>query len=239
MLNYNPVIVAMDFSDKTKLLEAAAKLSEKVGMFKIGLELFVKFGPDILNEILKRNGKIMLDLKLHDIPNTVQQAAKNAALLNVSLMTIHTSGGFAMMKAAAEAVQAVAEETGNPKTKILGVTILTSIDEQTLNTELGCARSLKEQVVTLAKLAQKAGLDGVVCSPHEITEIREACGKDFLIVTPGIRPAGSAVNDQKRIMTPSEAIKKGANYMVIGRPITHAESPELAAAEILTEIKDL
>ena len=238
MLDYNPIIVALDISDKNKLSEITNKLADKVGMFKIGLELFVKFGHEIINEILNNNGKIMLDLKLHDIPNTVQQAAKNAAKLKVSLMTIHTSGGSEMMKAAVEAVKSAAEENGTTRTKILGVTILTSINEQILSEELNCSKNLTEQVVMLAKLAKEAGLDGVVCSPKEISEIRAACGKDFLIVTPGIRPAGSDINDQKRIMTPAEAIRKGVNYMVIGRPITHAENIEKAANAILTEIKN-
>lgn len=175
----------------------------------------------------------MLDLKLHDIPNTVKKAAKNAGLLGAELLTVHASGGSAMLKAAVEGVR----EAGS-KTKVLAVTVLTSIDEETLQNELGVTKSVLEQVKSLAMLAKESGVDGVVCSPKEITAIRECCGQNFLIVTPGIRPKGSAVGDQKRIKTPAEAINDGANYIVVGRPITEANDPAGAMEAILKEIEN-
>ena len=229
----NPVITALDVSDREAMRALIKKLSTFGGIFKLGLEMFVGFGPDIVREVIDGGGKVMLDLKLHDIPNTVKKAAKNAGLLGAELLTVHASGGSAMLKAAVEGVK----EAGS-KTKVLAVTVLTSIDEETLSKELGVGKSVLEQVKSLALLAKESGVDGVVCSPKEIKAIRECCGPDFLIVTPGIRPKWAAVNDQKRIKTPSEAIADGANYIVVGRPITEAGDPADAMQKILSEIEN-
>ena len=229
----NPVITALDVSDREAMRSLIKQLAPYGGIFKLGLEMFVGFGPDIVKEVIASGGKVMLDLKLHDIPNTVKKAAKNAGLLGAELLTVHASGGSAMLKAAVEGVK----ESGS-KTKILAVTVLTSIDEETLQKELGVEKSVLEQVKSLAMVAKESGVDGVVCSPKEIKAIRECCGPDFLIVTPGIRPKWAAVNDQKRIKTPAEAIDDGANYIVVGRPITEANSPAGAMEDILKEIEN-
>ncbi|MBO7542985.1 orotidine-5'-phosphate decarboxylase [bacterium] len=229
----NPVITALDVSDREAMRSLIKQLAPYGGIFKLGLEMFVGFGPDIVKEVIASGGKVMLDLKLHDIPNTVKKAAKNAGLLGAELLTVHASGGSAMLKAAVEGVK----ESGS-KTKILAVTVLTSIDEETLQKELGVEKSVLEQVKSLAMIAKESGVDGVVCSPKEIKAIRECCGPDFLIVTPGIRPKWAAVNDQKRIKTPAEAIDDGANYIVVGRPITEANSPAGAMKDILKEIEN-
>lgn len=229
----NPVITALDVSDRETMRSLIKQLAPFGGIFKLGLEMFVGFGPEIVREVIAGGGKVMLDLKLHDIPNTVRKAAKNAGTLGAELLTVHASGGSAMLKAAVEGVK----EAGS-RTKVLAVTVLTSIDEETLQNELGVGKSVIEQVKSLALLARESGVDGVVCSPKEIKAIRECCGPDFLIVTPGIRPKGSAVGDQKRIKTPSEAINDGASYIVVGRPITEAASPASAMQDILNEIEN-
>jgi len=234
----NKVIIALDLSDLEKMRKAVEELSPHTGFFKVGLEMFVLFGPDIVKEVVEKKGRVMLDLKLHDIPNTVKKATKNAAFLGAELLTIHTSGGAEMMKAAREAVDEYEHETGKKGPKLLGVTVLTSIDQGTLNEELGVDKQVDEQVVSLAKLAQISGMNGVVSSPKEIEKVREACGEDFLIVTPGIRPAWASKDEQKRICTPADAVKLGANYLVIGRPVLKAENPVAAIAKINEEISN-
>jgi len=224
-LDYNPVIIALDVSDREKMRRMVKELHPYVGKFKVGLEMFVGFGPDVVREVHDMGGRVMLDLKLHDIPNTVKHAAKNAAQLGVDLLTIHTTGGIAMMQAAKEGVLAGAQESGNPPTQLLGITVLTSLDQDVLSNELGVNRSVQDQVVALAKNAQAAGLDGVVSSPQEVTAIREECGDEFLVVTPGIRLATSTLDDQKRVTTPKDAIDSGASYIVIGRAVTKADDP--------------
>ncbi len=231
----NKVIIALDLSDLKKMRKVVAELSPHTGFFKVGLEMFIGFGPDIVREVVEQKGHVMLDLKLHDIPNTVKKATKNAASLGAELLTIHTTGGTEMMKAAKEAVDEFEQETGKKGPKLLGVTVLTSIDQETLN-ELGVDKQVADQVVALAKLAQISGLDGVVSSPKEIEKIREACGDDFLIVTPGIRPEWASTDDQKRICTPAEAVKLGASYLVIGRPVLKAENQVEAIVRINREI---
>ena len=188
--------------------------------------------------INKRGGKVFLDLKYHDIPNTVARAAEVATKLGVYIFDLHTSGGYEMMKAAAEARNKISLDLGLRKPLILGVTLLTSINQEILEKDLGIKRRLEEQVVHLARLAKTAGLDGVVASPREIKGIRKACGEDFIILTPGIRPAGKSFDDQKRIMTPREAIRLGADFLVIGRPIRDAANPVEAAKEILKEMEE-
>ena len=198
--------------------------------------MFIKFGPDIVKEAVGRGVKVMLDLKLHDIPNTVKRAVVNVSELGAELLTIHSSGGMAMLKAAREGIEEAEQKQGIKGPKLLAVTVLTSIHENSLHNELGVNRSVEEQVASLAKLAQEAGMDGVVASPKEIKLIREACGEDFLIVTPGIRPAGASLDDQKRVCTPAEAVNDGADFIVIGRPIVKADDPLEALTRILEDI---
>lgn len=236
MHSCNPIIVAIDVSDRAKMNELAAVIAPHAGMLKIGLELFTNHGPAIVTDITSKGGRVMLDLKLHDIPNTVKRAAANAAGLGVELLTIHAGGGGAMVRAAREGVAAGAREAGMPRPKLLAVTVLTSIDQETLSGELGVRRSVGEQVVALARMAQAAGADGVVASPKEIKALRAACGRDFLIVTPGIRPAGAAMDDQKRTMTPGEAAAAGANYIVVGRPVVQAADPVAVLEAMLEEM---
>jgi orotidine-5'-phosphate decarboxylase len=223
--NGKQVIVALDVSDKNKAAQLFEELGEDAGALKIGLEMFIRFGPGIVKDAVTRGANIMLDLKLHDIPNTVQRAVANVSLLGAKLLTIHTTGGKEMMKAARRGIEDAKKNAGVVGPKLLGVTVLTSISEEAMGNELGVTKSVEEQVVSLALLAKEAGLDGVVASPKEIKSIRKVCGDDFLIVTPGIRPAGSSADDQKRICTPEQAVADGADYLVIGRPILQAENP--------------
>jgi len=223
--NGNQVVVALDVSDKNKAAQLFDELGGDAAALKIGLEMFIRFGPEIVQNAVARGAKIMLDLKLHDIPNTVQRAVANVSLLGAELLTIHTTGGMEMMKAARCGIEEAEKNHGVKGPKLLGVTVLTSISEEAMKNELGVIKSVEEQVVSLALLAKEAGLDGVVASPKEIKSIRKACGDDFLIVTPGIRPAGSSVDDQKRVCTPEQAVADGADYLVIGRPILQAENP--------------
>ncbi len=232
----NPIVVALDVSSANQALELVDQLRGLAGMFKIGKELFTTAGPDVVREIINSGEEVFLDLKFHDIPNTVAKAGAAATRLGVSIFNIHALGGSAMMKAVAEAVDDVATRESLPKPKILGVTILTSHTRESL-TEVGIASDLESEVVRLAQLCEASGIDGVVASPREISPIKNVVKTpDFVILTPGVRPRGSAMNDQKRIMTPSEALSAGANYLVIGRPITAAENPRLAAEQILAEI---
>jgi len=231
------LVLALDVDDLKRADELVDKLSNCVGIFKIGSQLFTAEGAKVVNMVKEKGGKVFLDLKFHDIPNTVARAAEAATKLGVSIFNVHTSGGYEMMKAAAEATKKISMTSGIRKPLILGVTLLTSINQEILEKEIGIKKRLEEQVVHLAKLAKTAGLDGVVASSWEIKEIRKACGKDFVILTPGIRPAGKSSDDQKRIMTPREAVKSGADFLVIGRPIRNAANPVEAAKKILREME--
>jgi len=231
------LVLALDVDDFKKAEGLVGKLSDYIGVFKIGSQLFTAEGAKVVNMVNKRGGKVFLDLKFHDIPNTVALAAEVATKLGVYIFNVHTSGGYEMMKAAAEAAAKTSQELSIRKPIILGVTFLTSINQEILEKDLGIKRRLEEQVVHLAKLAKSAELDGVVASSWEIKEIRKACGEDFVILTPGIRPAGKSSNDQKRVMTPREAIKLGSDFLVIGRPIRNASNPVEAAKEILREME--
>ena len=231
------LVLALDVDDFKKAEELVSKLSDCVGVFKVGSQLFTAEGTKVINMVNERGGKVFLDLKFHDIPNTVARAAGVATKLGVFIFNVHTSGGYEMMKTAVEASKKNSLALGIRKPLILGVTLLTSINQEILEKEIGIKKRLGEQVVHLAKLAKAAGLDGVVASSWEIKEIREACGEDFVILTPGIRPAGKSSDDQKRIMTPREAIKLGADFLVIGRPIRNASNPVEAAKEILREME--
>jgi orotidine-5'-phosphate decarboxylase len=224
------LIVALDVATADEARALVDRLSGSVGMFKVGSRLFTAAGPQLVREIVGRGEKVFLDLKYHDIPNTVAEAVAQASLLGASLMTIHALGGKAMMEAAVGALPAMG-------TRVLAVTVLTSHDEKSL-AEIGLdGRPLAESVQRLARLAREARADGVVASPLEAELVRSACGPDFLIVTPGIRPAGARADDQARAATPAAAIKAGASHLVVGRPIAQAADPEAAAAAIVREIE--
>lgn len=227
------VIFALDSNEFAHVQYWAETLSDRVGMFKVGKQLFTACGPATVRMIQKFGGEVFLDLKFHDIPNTVAMASLEAARLGVKLFNLHALGGYEMMARTVEALDK--EFKGGERAKVLAVTILTSSTEETLR-QVGIESPVEEMVVRLATLARKAGIDGVVASPREIPLIREACSPDFLIVTPGVRPAFAALNDQKRVMTPAEAVRAGGDYLVIGRPIGDAPDPAGAAEMILDEI---
>lgn len=231
------IIVALDVPTKEEALAIVDELGDKVGAYKIGMQLYNACGPEIIEEVTKRKGRIFLDLKFHDIPNTVASAARVAANLGVYMFNVHACGGGTMMKAAADALKEEAAKLGVERPLLIAVTVLTSMNEEELQGEVGISRSLNEQVAAMAKLAKDCGLDGVVASAKEIKLIREACGDDFLIVTPGIRPRDAAADDQKRIKTPGEAVADGADYLVIGRPITKAADRTAAVANIVADIE--
>jgi orotidine-5'-phosphate decarboxylase len=218
---HDTVLVGLDVPTREIALDLAGKLEPHVGGFKIGLQLFCASGPSIVEEI--GPSRVFLDLKFHDIPNTVASVSKVAAKLGVKIFNVHCLGGAEMMRAAVEAAR---EE--NPDVKVIGVTILTSHDASQL-AQIGLNEQPREAVKRLAALAADSGLDGVVCSPLEILTVRAICGDDFLLVTPGIRPASAALGDQKRVLTPREALEAGSNYLVVARPITAAPDPVVAA----------
>lgn len=226
------VIFALDIDRLEDVERWAELLAGHVGMFKIGKQLYTAGGPATVEKVRKHGIEVFLDLKYHDIPNTVAMAGIEAARLGVKLFNLHALGGYDMMARTAEEV---AKKCGAGRSRILAVTILTSSTEQTLR-DVGIDRPVPEMVVRLAMLAKKAGIDGVVASPQEAGIIREACGSDFLVVTPGVRPAFAAADDQKRIMTPGEAVAAGADYLVIGRPISAASDPVKACQAIIDEI---
>jgi orotidine-5'-phosphate decarboxylase len=227
----NPIICALDMPEVDDATHMASLVRPHVGAVKLGLEFFTANGAAGVKQITQLGVPLFLDLKFHDIPNTVAKAIAATAGMNMFMMTVHTSGGRSMLQAAIDASDRVAQVTGKERPLVIGVTLLTSLDGDDISM-LGFRDSLQEQVLRLADLAQSARLDGVVCSPFEIAPIRKACGNELLLVVPGIRPEGSAASDQKRILTPKEALSKGADYLVIGRPITGAENPTTAAAEI-------
>lgn len=229
------LIVALDVDTKDEVCHLVKMLGPYVGMFKVGLQLFTSLGPAVFELIHEAGGKIFVDLKLHDIPNTVAQASRVLTGYGVSMLNVHASGGLYMMEKAREAVEEEALAKGLVKPKLIAVTILTSLGERDLE-QIGLG-SPKESVVRLAKLTKEAGLDGVVASPQETRLIRQACGDDFLTVTPGVRPLNSQAGDQKRITTPQEAIMAGSSYLVIGRPITAADDPLAAVRQIIEEME--
>jgi orotidine-5'-phosphate decarboxylase len=227
------IIVAMDVDGKEKALNLARKLQGSGCWLKVGLELYSIEGPAILSELKELGFPIFLDLKLHDIPNTVERAIRGLVAWGADIINVHCSGGYEMMARAAEAV--CAQPDNRQRTKLIGVTVLTSLSEKVLQEDLGVGRSLESQVIGLAQLAQRAGLDGVVASAKEATALRKACGEGFLLVTPGIRPAWGEKNDQVRVLTPREAIEAGSSYLVVGRPITRAADPLEALNRIWDE----
>ena len=233
---HNPIIVALDVAHPEQALALAAQVAPAVGAFKIGKELFVSAGPDIVRRIRATGAAVFLDLKFHDIPNTVAQAVAAAVRLDVQMLTIHASGGTAMMQAAETAAQEAARAAGRPAPLVLGVTVLTSLDAGDL-AAVGIAGGVGAQVERLAALAVAAGLRGLVCSPLEIAALRKLLPATMQLVTPGIRPAaGGKPDDQKRTLTPREAMAAGASWLVIGRPIYAAENPRAAAEAILATL---
>ncbi len=226
------LIVALDVADAASALALVDRLEGSVRWFKVGLELYIAAGPTIVETLRKRGHSVFLDLKLHDIPNTVAGAVRSAASLGVELLTIHALGGRAMMSAAQEALAGVATPP-----RLLAVTVLTSMDSAQL-AAIGVTREPAQQVELLARLGLAAGINGFVCSAEEVAHLRAITGPDGVLVTPGIRPAGSAIGDQKRVAGPAEALRRGASYLVIGRPITQAASPAQAVAEILKEMAE-
>jgi orotidine-5'-phosphate decarboxylase len=203
-------------------------------MFKVGMQLFTAEGPSLVREIIEVGGKVFLDLKFHDIPNTVKKAAAEAAKLGVSMMTIHAAGGAVMMQAVASELS---QSVGVRKPLVVGVTVLTSLDDKSLG-DVGVSSSIDAQVLRMAKLAESSGLDGVVCSPREIQKIRGAVGRGFKIVTPGVRMPGQSSDDQQRTATPREAITSGADYIVVGRFVTNAGDPRAAMGAVLESFAD-
>ncbi len=232
----NRLIVALDVHTMDDVRSLVSTLGDTVTYYKVGMELFYSVGPDVVR-LLKEQGKhFFLDLKLHDIPNTVAGGLASLMGLGADIVNVHASGGYTMMKTAATKLHAAAAEQGIPCPKIIGVTVLTSMNEDDWK-KLGETEPMADRVTRLAKLAKAAGLDGVVASPQEAAGIREACGDDFLIVTPGVRPSGASVDDQSRIATPAQALQNGATHLVIGRPIRAAKDPKTAALAILKEME--
>lgn len=233
----NKLLVALDVDTGTRALELATALRGLAGGFKVGSRLFTLEGPDLVRRLVDTGARVFLDLKYHDIPNTVAQAVEAAVLTGAWMINVHACGGAPMMQAAAKAGAEAANRTGRPAPLVIGVTVLTSMDDTTLR-QSGVERPVLDQVLALAALAKGAGLNGVVASPQETAAIRAACGPDFAIVTPGIRgaAAGGDKNDQVRTMGPAEAVAAGASYIVVGRPIIAAGDPAAAAAAIADEL---
>jgi orotidine-5'-phosphate decarboxylase len=223
------IILVLDVSSRAEAMKLVRPLCEHVGMFKVGMQLFTAEGPSIVREIVALGGKVFLDLKFHDIPNTVSHGVLEAAKLGVSMMTIHAAGGRAMMEIVAKDLK---NAFGDRGPLIVAVTVLTSLNESGLH-EVGVGRGLEEQVVELAKLAEECGIGGVVCSPQEIRLVRNGVRPQFKIVTPGIRMAGQSANDQQRLATPHEALTAGADYIVVGRAVTAASDPLAALASLM------
>ncbi len=220
------IIVALDVPTGVPALDVVRCLSPHPGLFKIGLQLFTAAGPEIVRAVRDLGGRVFLDLKLHDIPNTVGRAVESANSLGVEMLTLHLGGGLAMIEAALHAAA--------PELLLLGVTVLTSVDDAALH-EVGVDTSVENQVVRLAKLGVECGIRGLVASPKELVPLRTAFGKEITVVTPGIRPTGAAPNDQKRAVTPAVALQAGADFLVIGRPITAAEDPRAALEQIIVD----
>ena len=231
----NDVIIALDFKDRAETFAFLDKFTEEKPFVKIGMELFYGEGPDIVREIKERGHNIFLDLKLHDIPMTVKKAMKNLALLGVDMTNVHAAGTIEMMKYALEGLEEGAREAGRERALLIAVTQLTSTSEERMQKELLIGASINDTIVKYAENTKSAGLDGVVCSPLEAKMVKDACGKDFLTVTPGIRYPGAEVQDQVRVTSPSDARAIGTDYIVVGRPITKAEDPVAAYRKVCAD----
>ena len=235
MANYNPIIAALDVPSAEQALKLAEQIAPAVGAFKIGKELFVSAGPDIVKRVRATGASVFLDLKFHDIPNTVARAVAAAIRLDVQMITLHASGGGEMMRAAEQSARDTAQALGLPVPLLLGVTVLTSSSSETL-AETGCEADTEKQVLRLAQLAVKSGVRGLVCSPLEIAALRKILPGQMQLVTPGIRTGSEKADDQKRTLSPREAMQAGANWLVVGRPIYAAENPRMAAETILASL---
>ena len=233
----NPIIAALDVPTAEQAWQLAEQIAPAVGAFKIGKELFVAAGPDIVKKIRATGAAVFLDLKFHDIPNTVAKAIAAATRLDVQMTTIHTSGGSEMMRAAEKSAQATAKILGLPAPLVLGVTVLTSSTNETL-AELGIEADTEKQVLRLAQLAVQSGLRGLVCSPLELAALRKILPAHIQLVTPGIRTGAEKADDQKRTLSPREAMDAGASWLVVGRPIYAAENPRAAAEKILSSLRN-
>lgn len=229
------IIVAVDVSSEDEALALAVRLEGAADLLKVGLQLFTAEGPGVVRRLAASGTPVFLDLKYHDIPNTVAGAVTEGCRSGAAIINLHASGGAAMMEAAAGAARRFHEETGKPQPLVVAVTVLTSLDGEALE-RVGIRRPVEEQVVALAHLARECGLGGVVASPMEVAAIKSACGSDFKVITPGVRPAWSVAGDQRRFTTPAEAVALGSDYLVIGRPITGADDPPAALRRIRREI---
>jgi orotidine-5'-phosphate decarboxylase len=230
------LIVALDLDDLAVAKTALQRLAGEVGMFKIGKQLFTHAGPQAVKLIQDMGGEVFLDLKFHDIPNTVAKASVAATRLGVKMFNVHASGSLDMMRLTVREVNRVCRQESLRRPILLAVTVLTSLNETDLK-KVGVAGEVGDQVVRLARLSQEAGVDGVVAAPHEVAEIRATCGRGFMIVTPGIRPEKSKHDDQKRVMTPAGAVRAGVDYIVVGRPIMEAKDPVEAARAIIADME--
>ena len=226
------IIIALDFKDEASTLALVAQLEPSLCRLKVGKELFVRCGPSLVKKLINKGFDVFLDLKFHDIPNTVAAACHAAADMGVWMVNVHASGGRKMMQFAREAI-----DKSEHKPLLIGVTILTSLSRQDI-AEVGLDIEPADQVLRLARLARDSGLDGVVCSPQEVSVLKQQLGQDFCLVTPGVRPSGSAAGDQQRVMTPSQALRSGSDYLVIGRPITAASDPVQALKNIINECQN-
>ena len=230
------LILALDVDDLGRAKATLKLLAGEIGMFKIGKQLFTHAGPQAVKLIQDLGGEVFLDLKFHDIPNTVAKASIAATRLGVKMFNVHASGSLEMMRLTVREVNRVCRQEALRRPILLAVTVLTSLNESDLK-KVGVAGEVADQVVRLALLSREAGMDGVVAAPHEVAEIRAACGRGFLIVTPGIRPQKNRRDDQKRVMTPAEAVRAGVDYLVVGRPIMEAKDPLHAARDIISEME--
>ncbi|MCE5167863.1 orotidine-5'-phosphate decarboxylase [Paenibacillus profundus] len=234
------IMVALDYPHADAARELIKQLEGIPCYMKVGMQLFYAAGPAFVRELKEYGYKVFLDVKMHDIPNTVTGGANSVTKLGVDMFNVHAAGGASMMRAAMDGVQAaLAEDASLQRPVVIAVTQLTSTNQQVMNDDIGIPGSVEEAVVRYAKLTREAGLDGVVASPQEVTRIKAACGADFKTVTPGIRPAGSEKGDQSRVMTPGEAFARGTDYIVVGRPITAAPNPRAALESILKEMVNL
>ncbi|KGQ32984.1 orotidine 5'-phosphate decarboxylase [Gallibacterium genomosp. 2] len=228
----NKVIVALDYETKKEAMQLVDQLDPSLCRLKVGKEMFTTLGTEFVKELQRRNFDVFLDLKFHDIPNTVARAVRSAADLGVWMVDMHASGGLRMM----EAAKKILEPYGKDAPILIAITVLTSMEEADL-LQIGVNTSPEEHVIRLARLSQRAGLDGVVCSPQEVEILRQRCGNEFKLITPGIRPEGTQLGDQRRVMTPREAINAGSDYLVIGRPITQAADPVAVLKQINASIQ--
>lgn len=231
------LIVALDYTSRADAERMVETLKDTVTFYKVGPALFLPYGPSIIEYLKSRGLKVFLDLKFHDIPNTVAKTAETIVQLGVDIFNLHASGGYEMMAKTVEVVQAMCNQKST-RPLVLAVTILTSLQDDFLEDVMGSDRKLEDEVIILAKLSRDAGCDGVVASPWEIESLKRECGQDFYVLTPGIRPKGAPGYDQKRMKTPGEAIEAGSDFVVIGRPITEAENPRQTALEVLREMEE-